>query len=207
MRILSHRGYWHELDERNTDVAFQRTVDCNFGTETDLRDDGGIVVIAHDMTEGNHMPFVDFLDYFKNNKDLYLALNIKADGLIESVLADLAKHDYQNYFTFDMSVPDMIFQAKFHDKFFTGLSDVLTVAPWLDKADGVWLDSMYSEWWSTSDLDGILDQGKKVCIVSSDLHKRPFEEQWEKIRKSKHFNSDDLMLCSDIPETAQKYFK
>ena len=46
MIVLSHRGYWKTPAEKNTAAAFRRSFDLGFGTETDVRDRGGELVIA-----------------------------------------------------------------------------------------------------------------------------------------------------------------
>ena len=38
MEIISHRGYWKNVEEKNSSKAFKNSFDLNFGTETDLRD-------------------------------------------------------------------------------------------------------------------------------------------------------------------------
>lgn len=38
MQVLSHRGYWKHPNEKNLPIAFKRSFERGFGTETDLRD-------------------------------------------------------------------------------------------------------------------------------------------------------------------------
>ena len=47
----------------------------------------------------------------------------------------------------------------------------------------------------------LLNQGKKVCIVSPDLHKREYKSVWEKYK-----NVKGIMLCTDYPKEAEVYF-
>ena len=61
MQILSHRGFWKNLSERNTKVAFERSFNAGFGTETDLRDICGKIVISHDMPQGGEISFEELL--------------------------------------------------------------------------------------------------------------------------------------------------
>ena len=52
-----------------------------------------------------------------------------------------------------------------------------------------------------------LKQGKKVCIVSPELHKREYLTLWDSLRplsKQKEYNN--LLLCTDHPDQAKKYF-
>lgn len=48
MIILSHRGYWLKESEKNSIAAFKRSFSMGFGTETDVRDRDGQLVISHD---------------------------------------------------------------------------------------------------------------------------------------------------------------
>ncbi|MFG6652729.1 hypothetical protein ACGYN7_08905 [Campylobacter jejuni] len=41
MKILSHRGYWKNKQEKNSIAAFDRSFLNSYGLETDLRDVGG----------------------------------------------------------------------------------------------------------------------------------------------------------------------
>ncbi len=205
MLILSHRGYWKDDKEKNQKIAFQRSFDMGFGTETDVRDSMGKIVIAHDMPMGGEITLENLLDIMAG-RNLPLALNIKADGLCEIVRDILGKYGHHNYFCFDMSIPDMIIYMRKSVKFFTGLSDILSKPVLLEEADGVWLDSFNSDWYQHHLIDEIINENKTVCVVSSDLHKRSNKEQWGIIKKSHNINSDKLILCTDYPEEARRYF-
>ena len=73
MQIISHRGYWKNPDERNQHVAFVRSFDSGFGTETDLRDICGKIVVSHDMPTGNEITFEEVLRIM-DGRNLPLAL-------------------------------------------------------------------------------------------------------------------------------------
>lgn len=206
MQILSHRGYWQNLEERNTKKAFERSFEAGFGTETDLRDICGKIVISHDMPKGSELTFEELLKIMQG-RNLPLALNIKADGLIDEILRLLVKYNHTNYFTFDMSIPDMVFQVKRGTRIFTGLSDILTPPVLLEKAAGIWLDAFNGVWYNLDVIDDLLKQDKAVCIVSEDLHGRNPDKQWQMLRQYDNIKSDSLLLCTDKPEEARNYFK
>ena len=205
MIILSHRGYWKNLYEQNQKVAFKRSFDLGFGTEADLRDADGKIVISHDMANGSEIFFEEVLQIM-NGRNLMLALNIKADGLVDIIMETLAKYGHTNYFNFDMSIPDMVFQMKKNAVVFTGFSDILQTPVLFDKAAGVWLDCFNSDWYNADTIDELIIAGKSVCIVSADLHKRDKDAQWKIIKKCKNLNSQNLMICTDYPEKAKEYF-
>jgi hypothetical protein len=202
MIVLAHRGCWQEAAEKNSMAAFGRCFDAGFGTETDERDAAGTLVVAHDMPEGGEPTLEDVLRLMRG-RNLPLALNIKSGGLGDAVRDLLARYGHTDYFTFDMSVPDMLRQIQSGLRVFTGLSDIVTAPVMLEESAGVWLDCFHSDWFGIETIDALLAGGKKLCIVSAELHNRSAETQWERIRHCKSLNSTNLMLCTDMPEKAQ----
>lgn len=205
MKILSHRGYWKEPAEKNTVKAFKHSVDLKFGTETDLRDFDGKIVIAHDMASGSDIKLVEFLEIFKDS-GLPLALNIKSDGLCLKLKSILEEYKITNYFVFDMSLPDQVNYVKNGMNVFTGLSDLNLIPPMLEESKGVWLDSFRGDWFGPDTINQLLSKNKFVCIVSPDLHKRSHQWQWKMIKENGLHLKDRLMICTDMPEEAREYF-
>lgn len=198
--IIAHRGFWKTEEEKNKKIAFERAFDNGFGIETDLRDICGKIVISHDMPTGSEMAFDELLEIL-SGRNLTLALNIKADGMAAEVKRLLEKYNHENYFTFDMSIPEMVFQNKLKLKVFTGLSDITPSPVLLEQADGVWLDCFKSDWFGKKEIAALIHQGKKVCIVSPELHKREHRSVWEKYK-----SIYGIMVCTDYPEEAKEFF-
>lgn len=205
MIILSHRGLWLQKNERNKRDSFIRSFDSGFGTETDLRDICGKIVISHDMPTGDEITFEQVLEIM-SGRNLPLALNIKADGMATKIKELLEKYNHTNYFTFDMSIPDMVVQISSGLNVFTGQSDLINTPILLDKSKGVWLDAFDSDWYDANRLDDIVAKSGRVCIVSADLHGRDTTYQWDQIKNSKSFNNDNLLLCTDYPNKAKEFF-
>ena len=205
MKILSHRGYWKTAEEKNTVTAMHRSFSLGFGTETDVRDYNGNLVISHDIADSSAISLTEFLEiYCGYDKNLFLALNIKSDGLQNKLQEILAKFQVNNYFVFDMSVPDGLkyLQQKIHSV--TRQSEYEKEPSFYEDADGVWLDSFKSDWIENDLIRQHLKKGKKVCIVSPDLHKRNHLEIWQRYQTLR--NENNLFLCTDFPEEAQKFF-
>ena len=200
LKIIAHRGYWIKKEEQNSQISFERAFDNGFGIETDLRDICGKIVISHNMPKGDEITFEKVLKIM-DGRNLPLALNIKADGQGEDILALLKKYNHTNYFTFDMSIPDMVVQNKLGLKFFTGKSDIIKEPIMFEEATGIWLDSFNSDWFSDKDIGCIIKEGKEVCIVSPELHKREYKPIWARYK-----NIDNIMLCTDYPQEAKDYF-
>lgn len=205
MEILSHRGYWLCPEEQNKEVAFSRSFDLGYGCETDLRDSGGEVVISHDMATGGEVTFEELLQIM-DGRNLPIALNIKADGLAVSIGQLLRQYNHTSYFNFDMSIPEMVKQTDMQMKVYAPLSDVNKTPFLLERSSGVWLDSFYSIWYDNSMIEKLIDENLKVCVVSSELHGRPYEKQWSDLKNNKFFSSRRLLICTDKPEEAAEYF-
>lgn len=204
MQIISHRGYWLERPERNLKVAFDRSFDLGFGTETDVRDVAGRLVISHDMPSGEEMSLDDLLRIMAG-RNLPLAMNIKADGLCEPLKATFEAHGHSNWFVFDMAVPDMRSYLTAGVCTYTRLSEVEPTPAWMNEADGIWLDSFASEWYSREQLAELLAGGKQVCVVSSELHGREQLPLWQLLAEFQ--GAANLTLCTDLPESARSFFK
>lgn len=200
MNIIAHRGFWKNENEKNTYSSFERAFNNGFGVETDLRDICGKIVISHNMPVGNEMIFEELLQLL-DGRNLTLALNIKADGQADEIKRLLEKYNHTNYFMFDMSIPEMVYQHKLNLNVFTGLSDIITTPIMLEQAKGIWLDCFNSDWFGEKEIQDILDKNKKVCIVSPDLHKREYKSVWAKYK-----NLKNIMLCTDYPMEAKEYF-
>ncbi|RMO98186.1 hypothetical protein ALQ33_02733 [Pseudomonas syringae pv. philadelphi] len=204
MQIISHRGYWLEKGERNLAVAFHRSFDLGFGTETDVRDVAGQLVISHDMPVGGELT-LDALLGIMAGRNLPLAINVKADGMSLALRETFARHGHTNWFAFDMAVPDMRSYLQEKVLTYTRLSDVEPSPAWIDQAAGVWLDGFDSEWFSNQVIDDLLARGKRVCVVSPELHGRNGLALWQQLRELNSQNR--LTLCTDTPVDAVNFFK
>jgi hypothetical protein len=135
-----------------------------------------------------------------------LALNIKADGLQAKVAAALAAHRIEDAFVFDMAVPDALGYLAQGTPAYTRISEYETVPSFLDQAAGIWLDAFHGEWYTPEQVAGWLAQGKQVCIVSPELHKRPHLALWQRLRAAGLQRHPGLSLCTDFPSAAKDYF-
>lgn len=208
MEVISHRGYWKSKNDKNSITAFRRSFELGFGTETDVRDYNGELVISHDVADSNSMNFDSFLElYIKYNKpSMTLALNIKADGLHNIIFKQLRAFEIENYFVFDMSIPDTIGYLKKGVPFFSRQSEYEKTPAFYDNCCGVWLDSFKGVWFNKELILAHLNNYKKVAIVSSELHKRSTEELWYFIKSNKLHVKESIILCTDVPEKARQYF-
>lgn len=207
MEIISHRGYWQKESEKNSIIAFKRSFALGFGTETDIRDYKGELVISHDIADAKAIKLEHFFDIYKSfNNNLPLALNIKADGLQLNLKEIIKKYEIENYFVFDMSIPDTLSYLKHEFRVFTRHSEYELKPAFYDISTGVWLDEFHSHWIDESVLIEHIKNQKKICIVSPDLHKRDYQREWSDYREfEKRTGCFNMILCTDFPEKAREF--
>jgi len=202
MIVISHRGYWKDPAEKNQPIAFHRSFDAGFGTETDVRDVAGRLVISHDMPKGHELSLEAMLDILAG-RDLPMAMNIKADGLAVALKTAMSARGLTKWFTFDMSVPETVVQLRLGLPVFTRASEYEPRPALYDQATGVWLDAFVSDWFTEADIASFLQDGKRVAIVSPELHGRDHLPLWTRLGTSPLRHHPKLLICTDFPEDAQ----
>ena len=112
-----------------------------------------------------------------------------------------------NYFVFDMSIPDTIGYIKTGINFFTRQSEYENIPALYEESKGVWLDEFNSHWITSKIIIDHILNNKIVCIVSPELHKRRNVQEWVDYKIiTNNPLSENLLLCTDNPEIAKKYF-
>ena len=204
---MSHRGYWKTPQEKNSRNAFERSFSMGFGTETDLRDYLGNIVISHDIANEESIKGDSFFEiYSQYDPSLPLALNVKADGLQANLKTLLERYNINNYFFFDMSIPDSLSYMEHGLTFFSRQSEYELRPAFYDQCKGVWLDAFESRWYDANLISAHLEQGKQVAIVSPELHRRAAQPLWAYLREQQLHTEAQILLCTDLPEEAQQYF-
>jgi len=205
MIVMSHRGYWKEPSEKNKSVAFHRSFDLGYGTETDVRDLNRRLMIAHDPPDGSEISVEAMLDILAG-RDLPMAMNIKADGNARALNELMTARGVKDWFTFDMTVPELVVQLRLGLPAFTRASEYEQPCPCYDRAIGVWLDAFESVWFGPSQIETFLRDGKRVAVVSPELHGRDPMDLWTALKASPVASHPGLMLCTDVPERATAFF-
>ncbi|MCG8650242.1 MAG: hypothetical protein MI861_10430 [Pirellulales bacterium] len=211
VELLAHRGLWKQPDQRNSIAALRRGLEMGFGLETDLRDQHGQVVISHDPPAGEGADCLSLRGLCELYRDAgstaTLALNIKSDGLAAQVNSTLEQFQIRNYFVFDMSIPDMLGYLRLGLNCFSRQSEFESQPALPQRCQGIWLDAFESLWFDDKLIDNHLDEGRNVCLVSPELHRRSAEELWPLVCRIAQRPSEKakLMLCTDFPEEFQRY--
>lgn len=205
MLILAHRGFWTVPEEKNTLEAFEKAFSNGYGIETDVRDYMEDLVISHNVADASCPKFTEMLDVYKKvGKDVPLALNVKADGIQSLLKKYLEEYGITNYFMFDMSVPEQVVYVRDGFNTFTRQSEFELTPSMYSDACGVWMDEFSTEWMAPEYFEGHLKEGKKIGVISPEIHGNDEIRIWDMIKPYK--NDDKLMLCTDIPKKAEAYF-
>jgi len=209
--ILAHRGLWEKQSEKNSKFALFKALNEGFGIETDLRHDKDIgLVISHDILQSssNYLAFEELLiEYKKININSKLAINIKSDGLHEELKKMLENYSIEQYFIFDMSIPDLISGIKYNLKQYIRFSNYEDPFPYNNFTDGVWLDRFNSKIPDESEIIDLCKKWKSLVFVSPELHGRDYKEYWHFIKNFYLKKNIETMLCTDFPSEAYEFFK
>jgi hypothetical protein len=208
--LVAHRGFWKDPEEKNTLKAISYAFDNGFSVETDLRDASYDIVISHDPPLlSNCVTFSDLLEVYKAKKigNSQLALNVKSDGIDVLIQKELKKHGItdQDYYLFDMSVPDMINYVNSNSIIYTRYSEYEDCS-FLSSCSGVWVDNFTGVANQIGIAEKILEQGLKAVIVSSELHGRDYKVLWTELLSSGLTDSENLSICTDFPMEAKTFF-
>ena len=206
IHIISHRGFWLEGAEKNTELAFERSFSLGFGTETDIRDFAGELIISHDIPQGGEPTLVTVLEMArKAGCTGPFALNIKADGLQMALAEVMASYPEMDYFVFDMSLPDTLGYARQGLPFYLRQSEYEQAIPKIEHCKGIWLDAFHSCWYDARQLGDLLKH-YDVCLVSAELHHRPHKPFWEWLQTTGLSRHARLCMCTDYPLAAREFF-
>ena len=192
--IFAHRGVWHSKAFQNTAEAMTAAKEMGVGVETDVRNFGNHIVLAHDPVEN-----ADHLDIeFLFNLNIRTAFNIKVDGL--QTFFDVKKHEIEesNSFFFDGSLPEMVKYKNLGLPHALRLSEHEKELPW--RPQYIWLDSFYSEWWIQERLiEKSEDLETEFIVVSPELHGRNPLHCWDYLRAVISQGNSNVSICTDRP--------
>lgn len=208
LEILAHRGCWNNEQEKNCLLSLNRALEKGYGIETDLRDYEGKLVVSHNIADDHSLDAEElFRRYVELDCHATLAFNVKADGIQGLLTEFLNKYKISNYFLFDMSVPEQVVNHDMNLNYYTRHSDVENTCVLYEGAKGVWLDSFYDDHWLTADIiRAHMSAGKKVCVVSPELHGKEYLTTWKMIKENQFEQSELMQLCTDKPDEARRFF-
>lgn len=203
MEIICHRGLWIKKEEQNTLNSFERAFTLGFGVETDIRDSNGELIISHDIPSGNEIKVMQLLQAYKNSgKSSALALNIKSDGLAKLLKNLVRNENIENYFCFDMSLPDTLTYMD-NLNFFTRISEYEPINNLHYYSNGFWVDNFKDGELNVDVIQDLMKTKKYICLVSPELHGYNENSFWQKLKEIKY---DKIGICTDKPIEANNFF-
>ncbi len=149
-----------------------------------------------------------FFSFARSYVEGIIAINVKADGLQELLTAAASKLAPDRHFVFDMSVPDTLRHFATPLPVFVRASEFEQPgALLLSRAAGVWLDAFHNEWYTEETIAAFRLMGLRVCLVSPELHCRPHQREWHRLRDWGIAADDGFLLCTDFPDQAKDFFR
>ena len=118
-----------------------KNIKPTFGTEIDIRAQGGEIILSHDpFVKGDKLD--DYLDEYNHG---ILVLNIKEDGIEDDVLGMVRERKrIKDYFLLDVEFPYLFKKAKAGEMDmairFSEDECIQTVQKYINKVNWVWID-------------------------------------------------------------------
>lgn len=199
MHLISHRGFWKKKVEQNSLISIKRSFQNKMGIEVDVRLYNNKIYVSHDHSK----PKLLFDKILKMApKKLFIAINIKEDGLGDILKQSIKKYKINNYFCFDMSFPEMIKYKKKNLNIAERMSDYEKKIFFNSK--NIWIDQFKKDWCKLSKIKMLLKLNKRLFIVSNELHSKKYINQWSIIKKISKNNN--IYLCTDKIIKAKAFF-
>lgn len=158
--LIAHR--------RNTLKDLQSTP-THLGVELDLRTLNGKLIVQHDP----FLPGEDFEQWLTGYRHQLLILNVKEDGLEETLRKLLAQHKIENYFFLDQPFPSIVKCTRMKEsRCAIRISEYETIDTALTmsgKVDWLWIDYFTRFPLDRSAVRAIQATKFKTCLVSPEL--------------------------------------
>ena len=174
-----------------------KNIKPTFGTEIDIRSQGGEIILSHDpFVKGDKLD--DYLDEYNHG---ILVLNIKEDGIEDDVLGMVRERKrIKDYFLLDVEFPYLFKKAKAGEMDmairFSEDECIQTVQKYINKVNWVWIDCNTTLPLNKKNIR-ILNNFKK-CLVCPERWGRPNDLiVYKKIMQSLPFNIDAVMTSNE----------
>lgn len=158
------------FQHRVNSIEKLKNVPSTYGVEIDIRTFGSKLILEHDAFEEG-TSFEDWLGNFTHNG---IILNIKEEGLENSIIELMGEFGITNYFFLDQSFPFLVKLVRAgNTKCAIRVSDIESVQTAQSlQTDWIWLDSFSGNWdYLLGQEFRLLSNRSKLCIVSPELQR------------------------------------
>ena len=198
VKIFAHRGLWQDHADQNSIRAIEAAFALGLSVEIDLwkKDETGQIWVGHDIGIAK-TNLEDILKSWVKFENVSLALNIKCDGMLSSLILlfeKYAKTKKLDYFAFDMSMPEQYIYLKNGFPIAHRLSEFESNKT-IVEGRIYWLDSFESDWYLSLESDSLAALLKSSIVVSPELHRRSSSEVHRIVRQF-----ETLGICLDNVE-------
>ncbi len=157
-----------KIAHRINTIEQLKNTDKSYGVELDLRPEANRIVIHHEPFAGGE----DFEEWLKYYDHKFIILNTKAEGMEERLIGLMEKHNIEDYFFLDLSLPYLIkYMRKGVSRIavrFSEYEPLDFVMGFAGKVDWVWIDCFTSLPLNAENYR-ILKGAFKLCLVSPEL--------------------------------------
>lgn len=216
--IIAHRGLWLESKLiPNSFNALKAAMENGFSIETDIRDNSESIIINHDpLYEKNIQKeyVIKLSEIFLLGKELNYEskfyLNIKSDGLSESLSNLLINYPQIKYTTFDQSVPDLLLYKEKQLNYSIRISPYEENLSLQEPLRSIIFDPLkILDFYEKLKTFVMKNSFTNVCIISPELHGCYDEIKrntiWQ-IIKDLRIHYPLLSICTDYPFLAYEFF-
>lgn len=197
MKIIAHR--------RNTRAELD-TTEKKFGVEIDLRSWDNQLILQHDPFKPGES-FESWLNGFRHST---LILNVKEDGLENTILESLHERNIEDFFFLDLPFPSLVRMARQGESRcavriseFESIESAIRLS---DFVDWVWIDSFRAFSFQESDLSPLVELGYQTCLVSPELQGKEPELSIPSIcREISGWEIKLDAVCTKRPDLWQRY--
>jgi glycerophosphoryl diester phosphodiesterase len=222
MHILAHRGNvsGRVPSRENSFEFFQEAMRLGFGLELDVRREApGRFYLSHDPAPWSPDNALDrFRPLFSRYEHIPLAVNVKELGY-EDALIELMREGVWGksafYFDFELLEPETPGQAQRRLAGLPGGKDCAVASRLSDRGETleqclsipgqlVWADEFDSLWITRREVEAVRKAGRKIYLISPELHGFPEEVRKKRWKDFKEWGIDGL--CTDYSLAACDFF-
>ncbi|MFN0060059.1 MAG: hypothetical protein ACKVX7_16500 [Planctomycetota bacterium] len=180
----------------NTCAALER-VPAHHGVEIDVRDYDGALRLVHDPFESGEL-LEGFLEAYNH---ALLIVNVKCDGLEDSVRRLLAARGIENFFFLDCAAPTLVRLVRSGERRvavrFSEFEPLEWVRNFHGRADWVWVDCFTRLPFTESSYRELAEH-YRLCLVSPELQRAPATRIAE--FRARLVASPVDAVCTDFPD-------